>query len=144
MYMTKVWLKSDINKWYEAENPMMLSTNSSLEAQNNVLKRDYTGRKRLSMPHLVEKLKEMVVNWSKNPAAEVDREETVNIDTLNKFILFRPVKASDRPMLKEDKGVVTGALKYVRICPRQAYNITTREQFAANGKDVVKRRQNMG
>ena len=30
LYFTKVWLQSDIQKWYEAANPMMLSTNNSL------------------------------------------------------------------------------------------------------------------
>ena len=39
LYMNKTWLKSDINKWYESANPMLCSTNNSLEAHNNVLKR---------------------------------------------------------------------------------------------------------
>ena len=67
LYLNKVWMSPDLKKWYEAANPMMLSTNNSLESINIVFKRDYSGRKRLSMPHLVEKLKEMVEVWSKTP-----------------------------------------------------------------------------
>ena len=63
LYLNKIWLKSDINKWYESASPMMLSTNNSLEAQNNVLKRDYTGSKKVAIAHLLDK--EMVSNWSK-------------------------------------------------------------------------------
>ena len=65
LYFTKVWLRSDIQMSYEAANPMMLSTNNSLEASNNVLKRDYNGRMRLSMPNFVEKVKDMAEKWSK-------------------------------------------------------------------------------
>ena len=45
-YMEDVWMSDDLKNWFEAANPMMCSTNNSLEATNNVLKRDYTYRKR--------------------------------------------------------------------------------------------------
>ena len=126
LYFNNTWLNSDINKWYEAANPMMLSTNNSLEAHNNVLKRDYTGRKRLSMPDLVNKLKEMIENWSKNPVEEKEREPSLPIrkqaeellKDLENFILFRAAKSNDRAVVKRDIGVVRGTLKYVGICPR--------------------------
>jgi hypothetical protein len=153
LYLNKSWLKSDINKWYESANPMMLSTNNSLEAHNNVLKRDYTGRKKVSMGQLVDKLKEMVTNWSENPVEVRDRESDVSMSTrrkaeellekLDKFILFRPAKSIDRPMVKKEKGVVQGTLKYVGIFPREAYDVTTKEKFSQDGKALVKRRQTL-
>ena len=73
LYLNKVWMSPDLRNWYEAANPVMLSTNNSLESINNVFKRDYSGRKRLSMPHLVDKLKEMVEVWSKTPKEKVVR-----------------------------------------------------------------------
>ena len=77
LYVKKVWLSPDLRNWYEAANPMMLSTNNSLESSNNVFKRDYTGRKRLSMPHLVQKLKEMMEEASKNPTKTETRISNV-------------------------------------------------------------------
>ena len=59
-YVEKVWMSPDLKNWFEAANPMMLSTNNSLEVTNNVFKRDFTGRRRVSMPNLVQKLKEFV------------------------------------------------------------------------------------
>ena len=125
LYLNNTWLKSDINKWYESANPMMCSTNNSLEAHNNVLKRDYTGRMKVSMGQLIEKLKEMVTNWSKNPVEIRNRESEVSMSTrkqaeellekLDKFILFRPAKSIDRPIVKKEKGIVRGTLKYVGI-----------------------------
>ena len=101
LYFTKVWLQSDIQKWYEAANPMMLSTNNSLEANNNVLKRDYTGRMRLSMPNLVEKVKEMAEKWSKDPVKTVSREAEISLslrkqaegllEEIGEFILIRTI-----------------------------------------------------
>ena len=153
LYFTKVWLQSDIQKWYEAANPMMLSTNNSLEANNNVLKRDYTGRMRLSMPNLVEKVKEMAEKWSKDPAKTVSREAEISLslrkqaegllEEIEEFILIRTAKKSDRSIVKVDKGVVTGRLKLIGICPRKAYQITTKEKFSEDGKEAVKRRNSL-
>ena len=151
LYFNNTWLNSDINKWYEAANPMMLSTNNSLEAHNNVLKRDYTGRKRLSMPDLVNKLKEMIENWSKNPVEEKEREPSLPIrkqaeellKDLESFILFRAAKSNDRAVVKRDIGVVRGTLKYVGICPRIDYQLTSRENFANDGKAIIARRQSL-
>ena len=146
-------MSPDLRNWYEAANPVMLSTNNSLESINNVFKRDYSGRKRLSIPHLVEKLKEMVEVWSKTPKEKVARVSTVSAATkksaeellnkLDQFILFRPGKGSDRPTVKPEGGVVSGKLKEVGICPRQSYIITTLDKFAEDGKKMVKRRQNI-
>ena len=153
LYLSKVWLSPDLRNWYEAANPMMLSTNNSLESYNNVLKRDYTGRKRLSMPHLVQKLKEMMEESSKNPKKRDKRISTVTtatrksaeelLDTLDKFLLFRGEISRDRPTVKEDVGIVRGKLKAVGICPRQGYDISTREAFNEDCKTVVKRRQSL-
>ena len=130
LYLNKVWMSPDLRNWYEAANPVMLSTNNSLESINNVFKRDYSGRKRFSIPHLVEKLKEMVEVWSKIPKEKVARVSTVSAATknsaeellnkLDKFILFRAGKGSDRPTVKREGGVVSGNLKEVGICPRQS------------------------
>ena len=115
---------------------MMLSTNNSLEANNNVLKRDYTGRMRLSMPNLVEKVKEMAEKWSKDPAKTVSREAEISLslrkqaegllEEIEEFILIRTAKKSDRSLVKADKGIVNGCLKLIGICPRKAYQITTK------------------
>ena len=59
-YMEDVWMSDDLKNWFKAANPMMCSTNNSLEAMNNVLKRDYTKRKRQSMPHLFGTMKDLV------------------------------------------------------------------------------------
>ena len=55
LYMEKTWMSEDLKNWFEAANPMMCSTNNGLEASNNVFKRDFTGRRRVSMPNLVQK-----------------------------------------------------------------------------------------
>ena len=153
LYVKKVWLSPDLRNWYEAANPMMLSTNNSLESSNNVFKRDYTGRKRLSMPHLVQKLKEMMEEASKNPTKTETRISNVTkatkksaeelLKTLDKFILFRAGKSLDRPTVKEDEGIVRGKLKAVGVFPRQGYDISTREAFAEDCKSVVRRRQSL-
>ena len=77
-YVEKVWMSPDLKNWFEAANPMMLSTNDSLEATNNVFKRDFTGPRRVSMPNLVQMLKEFVEGWSKNPKETLDRVSTVS------------------------------------------------------------------
>ena len=59
-YMEDVWMSDDLKNWFEAANPTMCSTNNSLEAMNNVLKRDYTQRKRQSMLHLFGTTKDLV------------------------------------------------------------------------------------
>ena len=153
LYVKKVWLSPDLRNWYEAANPMMLSTNNSLESSNNVFKRDYTGRKRLSMPHLVQKLKEMMEEASKNPTKTETRISNVTkatkksaeelLKTLDKFILFRAGKSLDRPTVKENEGIVRGKLKAVGVFPRQGYDISTREAFAEDCKSVVRRRQSL-
>ena len=71
-------------------------------------------------------------------ATKKSAEELLN--KLDKFILFRAGKGSDRPTVKREGGVVSGNLKEVGICPRQSYVITTLEKFAKNGKKMVKRR----
>ena len=65
------------------------------------------------------------------------------LEKLDKFILFRPAKSNDRPIVKKEKGIVRGTLKYVGIFPREAYDITTREKFSQDGKALVKRRQTL-
>ena len=71
-------MSPDLKNWFEAANPMMLSTNNSLEATNNVLKRDFTQRKRISMPHLFETMKDLVEGWSLNQKQEFDRVQLVS------------------------------------------------------------------
>ncbi len=95
----------------------------------------------------------MVSNWSKNPVEIRTRESEVSMSTrkqaeelfekLDKFILFRPAKSIDRPIVKKEKGIVRGTLKYVGIFPKEAYDITTREKFSQDGKALVKRRQTL-
>ena len=146
-------MSPDLKNWYEAANPMMLSMNNSLESHNNVFKRDYSGRKRLSMPHLVDKLKEMVEVWSKTPKEKVARVSTVLpaikksaeelLKKLDDYVLFRLGKDYDRPTVKPRGNVVSGELKQVGICPRQGYIVTTREKFNEDAKKIVKRRQNI-
>ena len=140
LYVKKVWLSPDLLAWYEAANPMMLSTNNSLESNNNVFKRDYTGRKRLSMPHLVQKLKEIMEEASKNPTKTETRISNVTkatrksveelLKTLGKFILFRAEKSLERPTVKEDEEIERVKLKAVGVFPRQGSDISTREAFA--------------
>ena len=97
-------------------NPMMLSTNNGLEGSNNVFKRDFTCRRRVSMPNLVQKLKEFVKGWSKNPIETFDRVSTVSpavkksaerlLKNLEDFIRFRKAKDRDRPTVKPRGNVV--------------------------------------
>ena len=76
-YMEDVWMSDDLKNWFEAANPMMCSTNNSLEATNNVLKRDYTYRKRVSMSHLFDIMNDLLGEWSLNMKEEYDRMQLV-------------------------------------------------------------------
>ena len=115
-YMEKVWMSHDLRYWFEAANPMMLSTNKSLEVTNNVFKRDFTGRRRVSMPNLVQMLKEFVKGWSKNSKETLERVSTVSpavkksaeqlLKKLEDFIQFRKAKDRDRPTVKPRGNVV--------------------------------------
>ena len=60
----------------------------------------------------------MVSNWSKNPVEIRTRESEVSmstrkqaeelLDKLDKFILLRPAKSIDRPIVKTEKGTLQG------------------------------------
>ena len=150
-YMEEVWMSDDLKNWFKAANPMMCSTNNSLEATNNVLKRDYTYRKRVSMPHLFEILDDLVGGWSLNMKQEFDRMQlvppTVKMiaeDLLKKmeaFILFREAERVDRPTVKARGNLVTGELIEVGTCPRQNYKVTTSAKYKTDCKNIIKRRQ---
>ena len=92
------------------------------------------------MPHLVQKLKEIMEEASKNPTKTETRISNVTkatrksveelLKTLGKFILFRAEKSLERPTGKEDKEIVRVKLKVVGVFPRQGSDISTREAFA--------------
>ena len=99
---------------------MMLSTNNSLEVTNNVFKRDFTGRRRVSMPNLVQKIKEFVEGWSNNPIQPFERVTTVIpavkkraeqlLKSPEELIRFRQAKHEDRATVKPRGNVVCGEL----------------------------------
>ena len=105
------------------------------------------------MPNLVEKLKELVEGWLKNPKEKADRLLTVTpalkksaeqlLKKFDDYVLFRLGKDYDRPTVKPKGNVVSGELKQVSISPRQGYIVTTREKFNEDAKKIVKRRQNI-
>ena len=57
--------------------------------------------------------------------------------------MFIAGKSLDRPIVKEDEGIVRGKLKTVGVFPRQGYDISTREAFAEDCKSVIRRRQSL-
>ena len=150
-YLEKVWMSPDLKNWFEAPNPMMCSTNNSLEAINNVFKRDFTGCMRVSMPNLVQKLKEFVKGWSKNPKETLDRVSTVSpavkksaeylLNKFEDFLRFRKAKHNDRPTVKPKGDVVIGELKELGICPSRNYVVTTLPNYNEDAKNMVNRRR---
>lgn len=152
-YMEDVWMSDDLKNWFEAVNPMMCSTNNSLEATNNILKREYTQCKRRSIPHLFENVKDFVGDWSLNMKQEFDRMQlvppTVKIKAeyllkkMEPFILFRDAKRVDRASVTVRGNVLTGKLIEVGMCPKQNYNFTTKAQYNTDCKNVIKRRRYM-
>ena len=144
-------MSPDLKNWLEAANLMMLSTNNSLEATNNVFKRDFTQRKRISMPHLFETMKDLVEGWSINPKQQLDRVQMVSptvkiraeelLKKMEDFLCFRKARPIDRATVKPRGDLVTGELKQVGICPRQNYVVTTLDQYNQDAKNIVKRRR---
>ena len=130
---------------------MMCSTNNSLEGTNNVLKRDSTDRKRLSMSHLFDIMNDLLGEWSLNMKEEYDRMQlvprTVKMkaeDLLKKveaFILFREAERVDRPTVKARGNLLTGKLIQVGTCPRQNYKVTTSAKYETDCKNIIKRRR---
>ena len=102
------------------------------------------------MPNLVEKVEEMAEKWSKDPVKTVNREAEISLSLrkqaeellkeIGEFVLIRTAKKCDRSLVKVEKSVVAGRLKLIGICPRKAYQITTKERFSEDGKEAVKMR----
>ena len=66
-YIKNQWLDGDFNKWQIFRNkPGYAKTNSNIESFNAAIKRDFTGRARLNMKKALEKVKEIIIYYSKN------------------------------------------------------------------------------
>jgi hypothetical protein len=66
-YVNKQWFKSNFNKWQIFRNPPgYANTNSNVESFNNVIKRDFTGRRKLPLKTALNKLEEIITYYSNN------------------------------------------------------------------------------
>ncbi|CAF0999418.1 unnamed protein product [Brachionus calyciflorus] len=63
-YFDTQWIRSVTKNWYEGVAAGLPSTNNSLEANNNSIKNVHTFRERLSLPIFLQKIEEILFNWS--------------------------------------------------------------------------------
>lgn len=130
----KVWVESEESKWYQGANPQHITTNNNVEATNQVFKKEFTGRTRLSFPNMFKKLKDLVTDWGRRKKVEDADPDKVPIDLLRQaeeliercnredkkknLLLSKPAKAHHRNMIKKDFGIVRGFVQETNIVPR--------------------------
>ena len=156
-YFTKTWVNSDERNWYQAANPQHLTTNNNVEGTNQAIKKEYTGRTRLSFPNMFKKLKALLSNWTRtNHNKEFDAEKIpVNIlklaeelidkcnreDKEKNLLLSKQTKPNHRNMIKTDYGVIRGYVQEVNIIPRNPkFFSKSKKEFAAIGQKIHARR----
>lgn len=71
-YINEQWFENVFNKWQIYQNePGYANSNSNVESFNNVIKRDFTSRRRLSIKAALEKIGQVIVyNSTKGPQFE--------------------------------------------------------------------------
>ena len=159
LYFTKQWCLSDVRFWFQGSNPQHALSNNSLEATNHILKKEYTNRERLSIPHLMDKISDQMRNWSEVPKESLPRKQDIKENTLKEgqtlfhkclivenkktFIMQRPAGEDDRTMITQDQGVVCGKVSSLSIVPRIVSVMTTRQEFAELGTSVINRRNKL-
>jgi hypothetical protein len=136
-YFSRIWVNSEESNWFQAANPQHLTTNNNVEGTNQSFKKFYTGRTRLSFPHMFQKLKHLLQDWARtNNADEKFDPEKIPVNTIktaeeimkkcksedkqNNLLLSKPTKSSHRNIVKEDSGLVRGYVKEVNIVPRNS------------------------
>lgn len=145
-------MDSEEFKWFQASNPQHATTNNNVEGTNNIFKKEYTGRTRLSLPNLFTKLKDLVGNWN-NQEAVMFNPEKVPLNLLQmaedlmekcaaeKLLLSKPSQPHHRNLVKHDSGVVRGLVKETNIVPRlNAQFEMTKSEFGILGQKIHSRR----
>ena len=82
-YFSRIWVNSEESNWFQAANPQHLTTNNNVEGTNQSFKKFYTGRTRLSFPHMFQKLKHLLQDWARaNNADEKFDPEKIPVNTI--------------------------------------------------------------
>jgi hypothetical protein len=96
-YINAQWFSSDFNKWQIfRNNPGFANTNSNIESFNNVIKRDFTGRRKLSVKVALDKINDMIEYYSTN------------------YLEFQFKPAFDRKMLSNAKKLSDSNFKKIK------------------------------
>ena len=157
LYFNKQWvLNKDARYWYTGSNPQHHTTNNSVEGHNNSLKRDITGRKRLSIPNLFNRLCDWLKEQSKkhsgrkvenrfnsmSSAVKDKASEMFHEDDMQNRLISRKVKPSDRTILDPNFGIVRGEPIELFVFPTRKFNGNL-DDLRLLGKNVIKRRNTL-